>query len=435
MTNVVVIHTDDTGRYIGPYGLDVENPHLSALADDGLLFRNAFCTAPQCSPSRGSLATGQHPHSNGLIGLAHHEGVEMDDYGRHLVRYLGEHGFETVLAGEQHEAGLDGNRHEAASEVIGYDRVLEPEASATEALPFEHNRSRRDYPNVAAAERYIRGDPEEPYFLSVGLWNIKNAAGVPLDETAIDPDRVSVPGPLPDVPAVREEWAGHQALTRVVDRCVGVVVEALRETGQLEETVVVFTTDHGPQLPFMKCDLFDDGIGIALIARFPEGPAGETADGLVSNVDVFPTLCEYLDLPVPAYVEGESLLPIVEGETDTVRDAVFAGLTFHGEYEPKRCVRTDRYKYIRRFDDTPRELVNVDDTESKRFLAEHDLGERTRPREALYDCYHDPAERTNLVEDPAYREVHSRLAQRLEEWMEHTDDPLLSPPVPDPRGE
>jgi N-sulfoglucosamine sulfohydrolase len=436
MPNIVVVHTDDTGRYIGPYGHDVDTPNLAALADEGVLFRNAYCAGPTCSPSRAAVMSGQCPHSNGMLGLAH-RGFDMADYDRHLATYLSERGVETVLAGQQHEVSREGmDDHEAAREVLGYDRTLDADETAVEGRDLDGNDATpRDLANAAAAASFARerDADADPFFLSVGLYNTHQP--MPLDQDRVDPDRVQPPAPLPDVEPVREEMAAYHVLAEYVDECVGTVVAGLREGGHLDETLVVFTTDHGIPLPKMKCDLRDGGIGVALVARLPDGSrAGEAEDAMVSTMDLFPTFCAFLDRPVPDWVEGPSLLPLVTGEAESVREQVFAEVTYHAAYEPKRCVRTDRYKYVRRFDgEYTREVgPNTDDGPSKRFLVERGFLERERPREALYDLYYDPGEQDNLADDPAHRDVREAMAGRLEAWMERTDDPLLAGPVSKP---
>jgi len=437
--NIVIVHTDDTGRYIGPYGHDIDTPNLSALADDGLLFRDAYCAGPTCSPSRAAVMTGQCPHANGMLGLAH-RGFDLEDYGRHLATYLSERGVETVLAGQQHEVTRDGlGRHEAAREVLGYDRTLEGDDAAVEGRDLDGNDATpRDLANAAAAAEFVRErDADSPFFLSVGLYNTHQP--MPLDQETVDPDRVQPPAPLPDVEPVREEMAAYHVLARYVDECVGTVVEGLADGGHLEETLVVFATDHGIPFPNMKCDLWDDGIGVSLVASFPEEEryrTGEVEDAMVSTMDLYPTACELLDLEIPDWVEGPSLLPLATGTADSVREQIFSEVTYHAAYEPKRCVRTERYKYIRRFDEEYTREVgsNTDDGPSKRFLTDRGFLERERPREALYDVYHDPNERENLADDPAHRDVRDAMAGRLEAWMERTDDPLLDGPVPKPEG-
>lgn len=429
MPNVVIVHTDDTGQYIEPYGHDVPTPNLQEMAEEGVCFRNAFCAAPTCSPSRGAMLSGQAPHSNGLIGLTH-RGFAMDNYGQHLVRHLSRNGFETALCGQQHEAETP---ERATREKLGYD-VLPEDPGADGSFVAPHERAERDYANARAAAEYVRSDPDEPYFLSLGLYNTHRE--FPTDDLAVDPDYVRPPDPIQDVPAAREDMAGYVTAAGFVDDCIGHVLDALRDSGALDDTLVLFTTDHGLPFPDMKCNLFDGGIAVSLLARFPDRWRGVTRDALVSQIDLYPTLCECLGVETPDWVQGHSVLPLLRGETDAVRDAVFSEVTYHAAYEPKRAVRTERYKYIRRFDAEYETyvLANVDDSPLKRYLLERGLGDRHRPREALYDLAFDPNERENLVDDPAYEAVYDDLSNRLETWMVDTGDPLVEESVPKPDG-
>lgn len=204
-----------------------------------------------------------------------------------------------------------------------------------------------DYSTTRAAADYIQQSPDDPFFLSVGLYNTHRP--FPTDDLTVDPDHVQPPAPLPDVPEVRRDMAAYATLARFVDDRVGHVLHALRESGVIDETVVIFTTDHGIVFPYMKCNLFEGGIGVSLITRFSDGPRGKVSDSLVSQIDLFPTFCESLELEAPDYVEGTSVMPQVQGEKDSVRDEAFSEVTYYAAYEPKRCIRTDRYKYIRRF--------------------------------------------------------------------------------------
>lgn len=438
MPNVVLIHTHDTGRYIGPNGYDIETPTLSRLADEGIRFRNAFCAAPTCSPSRAALMTGQCPHSNGMLGLAH-RGFSLDDYGRHIATYLGERGIETVLAGLQHEARQEAvDDGDLARDVLGYDTVLAGDRTSVDGPDWAtDDGTAQDLATAAGTAAFLRerDADADPFFLSVGLFNSHKP--MPLDQTVINPDRVQPPAPLPDVEPVREEMAAFHLLVRYVDRCVETVLDGLADSGLRDDTLVVFTTDHGIPFPYMKCTLRDDGIGVSLLACFPDGyRAGETEDALVSTMDLYPTFCEYLDVPVPEWVEAVSQMPVVTGERDSVREQVVAEVNYHSAYEPMRCVRTDRYKYIRRFDTQHTRVVeaNIDDGPSKRFLVDHGLREREPPREALYDLYHDPNEQDNLAADSARQDVREAMVDRLEVWMERTEDPLLEGAVPAPPG-
>jgi arylsulfatase A-like enzyme len=417
--NVVLLHSHDTGRQIAPYGHAVPTPNLQSLADEALVFRNAHTPAPTCSPSRAAMTTGVAPHSAGMTGLVN-RGWTMDAPERHVANLLREQGYDTVLPGFQHEHG-----GAEAEREIGYRTFPEAQEEG------------RDRATAAAAADYIAGveDDDDPFFLSAAFSNTHRSFPGP-DEHDVDPDGIQPFGPLPDVAACREDVAGFHASAAILDDCVGTVLDALRDEGLLEETLVLYTTDHGPAFPRMKCNLSDGGTGVAMLARFPDGPRGEATDGLVSHVDLVPTLCECLGVETPGYVQGESWLDATgDPASFEGREAVYGEVTYHAAYEPKRSVRTDRYRYVRRYGDYDRHVLpNCDDGPAKRFLVEHGLGERERPEEALYDTYHDPGERENLIDDPDYADAAEALRGRLDDWMEHTDDPLLSGPVSKPPG-
>jgi arylsulfatase A-like enzyme len=159
------------------------------------------------------------------------------------------------------------------------------------------------------------------------------------------------------------------------------------------------------------------------------------SDALISQVDLFPTICEVAGAPVPDWVQGRSMLPLVRREVKEINDEVFAELTYHAAYEPQRAIRTKRWKYIRRFGERQRPvLANVDDGPSKDLLIEAGWADRPLPREELHDLLFDPAESHDLARDPTYAGVCGDMRDRLEAWMRETEDPLLDGDVPAPEG-
>jgi N-sulfoglucosamine sulfohydrolase len=410
--NILYVHSHDTGRSVEPYGHPVPTPNIQRLADQGLLFRQAFCAAPTCSGSRACLLTGQWAHSNGMIGLAH-RGFELHDYGHHLVRTLRDAGYWTGLVGEQHLSRDPG--------VLGYDHVADLGSTRVAAV-------------APAAQRLIRERPSEPFFLSIGFFETHREYFEP---TSVRDSLSSLPpANLPDTPETRRDMASYKASARSLDHGVGAVLDALDEQDIAGETLVILTTDHGLAFPGAKATLTDRGLGVMLIVRGPGGfHGGRVSDALVSQIDLFPTLCELADIPAPDWLQGHSLLPLVRRETDEVNDAIFAELTFHAAYEPQRAIRTKRFKYIRRFGErTLPVLPNVDDGPTKDLLVAGGWAERPLAREELHDLLFDPAEAANVAGDPAYEVKRAELAERLEGWMRDTGDPLLSGDVAPPPG-
>jgi N-sulfoglucosamine sulfohydrolase len=433
MVNILYLHTHDSGRFIQPFGYAIPTPNLMTLAQEGVLFRNCYSAAPTCSPSRSAMLTGMNPHSAGMIGLAH-RGFTLKDPRQHLAHYLADHGYETVLCGVQHEITS------GCEQELGYTRILQSENPPVGDAPVTpqqalDRRAARDYAHACAASDYLHQPKTRPFFLSVGLNSTH--FDLPLPASDINPNYVQPPPTLPDNAITRGDMAGYHTLARQADQCFGLVLEALRQSAFADNTLVLFTTDHGIAFPWMKCTLYDTGIGVALILRFPGGKhRGVATDALVSHLDVFPTLCVIAGLPMPDWLEGHSLLPLLEGQADSVRGEIFAEVTYHAAYEPMRCIRTERFKYIRYFDDFSDTVKpNIDWSPSKVFLIENGLSERPHdPVEMLFDLVFDPAERANLASSTRYAGIRQDLANRLQRWMEQTNDPLLQGRVPRPPG-
>ncbi|MDX1358410.1 MAG: sulfatase-like hydrolase/transferase, partial [Clostridia bacterium] len=382
--NILYIHTHDTGRYIEPYGYNVPTPNLQKLAEEGTLFRQAFSVAPTCSPSRSALLTSLPPHTNGMYGLAH-RGFKMHDMNRHIVPYLNTHGFETVLCGVQHVV------HPNPKD-IGYQKVITSKPGVTDGSGFSI-----DEANALKTAEYLKEKKEKPFFLSFGMYNTHRDWPKADD---INDNYVMPPHPIYDNAASRKDYAGYIASAKIVDKSVKIVLDALLETGLDKETFIFFTTDHGLAYPNMKCNLFDTGIGVSLIIKYPGNKRkGEAIDSLVSHLDIFPTICDVLDLETPEYLTGFSLRPLMEDEVNEIRDEIFAEVTYHAVYEPMRCIRTKRYKLIRYFDDFSHpHPANIDGSVVKDFMADAGLLEQRCEKAMLFDLYLDPVERVNLAD-------------------------------------
>jgi len=420
--NIIYVHTHDTGRYISPYGHNIPTPNLLELAKQSTLFRHCYCAGPTCSPSRAALLTGTLPHVNGMLGLAH-RGFGLTDYNMHLSHYLKSAGYETVLCGVQHEAPDTG--------LLGYEKII---TDTTPGTPH----GERDVLNARAAAEYIKQakNKGKNFLLSFGMFAVHRE--FPADTGDIRQDYVAPPHVMYDVKTNREDMAGFHASAKVADDCVGIITDALASSGIEGETAVIFTTDHGIAFPKMKCSLYDTGIGVAFMIKYPGNPTKNTAnDFLVSHIDVFPTICELCGIKKPDWLTGKSFYDILQGGTEEINEEIFAEVTYHAAYEPMRCVRTPRYKLIRRYDYHNGPVPsNTDDGKSKRFLMAAGIMGRPIAREMLFDLYLDPLERENLINDGAYLEVYNDLSARLANCMERTNDPLtkVSCRVPAPAG-
>lgn len=413
--NILYIHSHDTGRQIQPYGHDVPTPNLQKLASESVLFRRAFSAAPTCSPSRAALLTGQCPHSAGMLGLAH-RGFAMNDYKQHILHTLRTSGgYRSALCGIQHIA--------AKPETIGYDEIIATYENNTHAAAV-----------APAAVQWLQRQPAQPFFLDVGFYETHRV--FPAPTPADDPRYAELPPTIPDLPSTRGDMAAYRASARAMDEGVGQVLRALESSGLAENTVVISTTDHGIAFPGAKCNLTDHGTGIMLMMRGPSGfGGGKVCDAMVSQIDVFPTLCELLEIPYPFWLQGRSFLPVVHGNRPEINEEIHSEVTYHAAYEPKRALRTQRYKYIRHFGDrrTP-VLPNCDDSPSKSVWLEAGWKNQYVAPEYLFDLLFDPQETRNLADEPGSRAALKDLRARLNQWMFSTDDPLLKGPVTPPKG-
>lgn len=409
--NIVYLHSHDTGRYIQPYGHAVPTPHLQDLAAGGVLLRRAFSAAPTCSPSRASLLTGQCAHSCGMLGLVNH-GFTLAHPEHHIARVLGKAGYYTAVTGVQHIL--------MKPELVGYDESIPGGVMARTVGP--------------AAVDFIRRVEKRPFLFVAGF--METHRKFPSPGPREDARYTLPPAPIADTPETRLDTACFKASARVLDSAIGDILEAIAERGLDRDTLVIYSTDHGISFPQMKVDLRDAGIGVSLVMRGPgEFSGGKVIDAMVSQLDLFPTLCEVAGATPPEWLEGRSMMPLLRGEAQSIRDELFAEVNYHAVYEPKRCARTERWKYIRHYGDWHKPVVsNVDDSPSKDLWVKYGWRDQTVDREQLYDLVFDPHEAHNLIAAPSHGGVAEEMRGRLDRWMKATRDPLLEGPVPAPSG-
>jgi N-sulfoglucosamine sulfohydrolase len=429
--NVLIFIPHDLGDRLGCYGYrSVKSPNIDKLASRGVRFTNYFTAAPECTPSRAGMFTGLYTHQNGLMGLTH-RGWEFNPGVEHLAKRFWRGGYQTCLFGWQHEIwGM-------ASE-LGYNHQFDQRSmnEAYETAPICESVARFVQSPEASGER--------PWFACVGFQDVHRPWKA---ETSFSPDEVEVPPYLPDDPAVRKDFAQFHGCIAGMDAAVGKALDALERSPAAENTIVIFTTDHGIPFPGAKSTYYDPGIKIPLIVRWPgHTKEAQVRDQLLSNLDFFPTLLDACGLPIPDGLEGRSFRPLLEGGPCDERQEVFGALYYDSLYDPMHMVRTRRYKYIRSFAVTPQDARNCDPA----TLAKHVGGRWIRaddgdvqnsltwefmkaagpysmpPPEELYDLQTDPLEQHNLAADPAHASVLADLRARLQEMMKRTKSPLLS---------
>ena len=426
--NILVFICHDLGRYLGCYGVPgVRSPHIDAFAASALQFENSFCVAPQCSPSRAALWTGRYPHSNGVVGMAHTEYAnDLKPDERHLAQILSGQGYETRLFGVQHEA------------------------SSPERCGYQHTYPRGSCAEMAAAFCESVAQFREPFFAQIGFFEPHRPFG--RDTEPIDANDVALPPFLPDIPEVREDMVAMEASVASIDKAFGRVLEALEGAGLADDTVVVFTADHGIPFPLAKMSLYDAGIEVPLLMRVPGLSASPTASAaqlakreqaggrrfseFVTHVDFVPTILDMLEIETPPNLQGRSYWSLLCGDAYKPSECIFTEKTYHVYYDPMRSVRTDRWKLIANFEFSPRIETPPDFLNNGKGYPETSIAldvsstGLNHPAFELFDLEQDPLEQNNLADDADYAGIRDELARRLRDWMEETSDPLLDGPMP-----
>jgi arylsulfatase A-like enzyme len=404
--NILHISTHDSGRWFGCYGHPtVETPHIDQLAAEGTRLTNYFAVSPICSPSRGAAMTGLQPQRNGLLGLTHH-GFSLNDNVRHAAELLADSGYQSVLFSFQHETVMENWRR------LGFEDYLCPEIPDQPYPDMFHTA-----PEVAEtfADFLNTRDISRPFYAQVGF----NETHTPFDFGGAEPRRdrgVDMPAYLVNDEKAEAHLAALQGALKQADDGVGVLLDALDRVGLTDNTLVIFTTDHGIECNRDKWTLYDPGLEIACLFRGPGIPSGAELHDLKSNIDFLPTLLELVGLPVPQGLDGRSFAPRFRTPEGPAENLAILGTYYNGAC---RCIRTSRYKLIWNLGPEPYVAdppVRADGSSTPKHA---------RPIRELYDLQADPDEFQNLAGQPELREVEETLAHDLHRELVRLRDPSL----------
>lgn len=490
--NILFVFADDWGRYASAYAKidgrpslndSIKTPHFDRLAREGVAFRNAFVNSPSCTPCRSSLFSGRYFFNTGrgaiLRGAVWDETIPvyplmLRDAGYHIGKSYKVWGPGTpsdAPFGQQRyayeSAGRDPNNF---SEVMTAAVKKGTSVDAARAAILDQVRGNFD----AFIAKRPAGEPWHYYFGTTTThrtW-IKGS-GKAL--WGIEPDSLKgkLPAFLPDVPEIREDVADYLGECQAVDACLGALLERLEKLGELDRTLVIVSGDHGmPGSPSGKCNLYDHGTAVSLIARVPGGKGGRVVDDFVCLPDLAPTFMEIGGAKIPTGLYGRSLLPILRsdksGLVDSTRTWVITGRERHVEDAregflpyPMRALRTKDFVYIRNFAPDRMPMGDAKEATSAANLAslanetntrigyadmdagptkawymkhrddpkwtwhfEHAFGRR--PAEELYDLRKDHDQVKNLANDPAYTKVKNELSAQLMKTLQEAKDPRVT---------
>jgi arylsulfatase A-like enzyme len=491
--NIVFCFADDWGRYAGAYAkVDgdrpslnqlIRTPHIDRMAAEGAIFRNAFVTAPSCTPCRSSLLSGQYffrTHMGAILSGARWDNaiptypLMLRDAGYHIGKM-----YKVWSPGTPADAPYGGQKYAFEKAGRAYNRFS---ANATLMV--------RDGSTFEAAKGKLLGQVRTNFasFLDATpsgkpfcFWfgptlthrTFEKHSGANLWKINPDDLKGKLPGFLPDVPEVRDDVADYMGEVQAWDAGVGEIIAELKARGQFENTVLVIAGDHGmPGVPGGKCNLYDHGTGVALIVRGPGVKAGRVVDDFVNLMDLAPTFLDLGRVATPAAMTGRSILPLLNspqsGQIDPSRTWVVTGRERHvgiareGNLPyPHRALRTKDFLYIRNFaperwpmgapnftnraempaleeiekttfvtfadmDASPTKAWVVNQFDNPQFKWSYDYAFAKRPAEELYDLAKDRDQMRNVAADPAYAEVRSRMKAQLMDTLVKAEDPRVT---------
>lgn len=447
--NILFVLADDQSfPHAGAYGAKgVRTPAFDRIAQEGVLFTNSYCASPSCTPSRSAILSGRHMWQVEEAGLLYGTIPKKLPLVTHLLEDAGYYaGFtgKGWAPGDWQAGGL--TRHPNGKEFNARRHAMPPRTGIDP----------RDY--AANFADFLKQRPAgAPFFFWLGSTEPHRtyAQGAGL-ETGHNLDEVTVPAYWPDTPEVRGDILDYYSEIEWHDQQLGKALSVLEATGELDNTLIVSTSDNGMPFPRAKVNLYDRGVHMPLAMRWGSRiRGGRTVDDFVQHTDFAPTFLEAAGLPVVEGMAGRSLLPILGsgrgGAVEAARDAAYTGMERHvmarpdGATYPMRSIRTKDHVYIRNFapdrwptggeflssnrtthgdvDGAPIRDFLLDPAIRKKFPRHYDLCFGQRPAEELYDLRSDPDQVRNLAGEQ-HPEL-PRLRERLEAYLRKTGDPRI----------
>jgi N-sulfoglucosamine sulfohydrolase len=461
--NIVVFITDDQSPTMGCYGdKSARTPNMDRLAAEGTMFNQAFCTTASCSASRSVVLTGLHNHANGHYGHLHsYHKFSSYPWVQTLPVLLAKKGYRTARIGKHHNG---------PEEVYFFETKLP-------------GNSRSPVEMAENCAEFIKADDDKPFFLYFATSDPHRGGGF-AEELSHQPDRfgnkpdkaaypgikeefysadeVTVPPFLPDTPTCRAELAQYYQSVARIDQGLGRLVKILKDAGKYEDTLILFTSDHGMAFPGGKTTVYEGGLRVPLIVRNPYAKqAGVVSESMISFIDLTPTLLDFAGAfdsktrstplatikrgrgknakSVPYRFHGRSFLPILERGRAEGWDVIHASHTFHEiqMYYPMRVVRDREWKLIWNIAHQLPYPFASDLWKAPTFQAQYKqgmdapYGQKTvgeyiqRPRFELFHISEDPNEKYNLADSGRFKEVLEKYKAKLKAFQKETDDPWI----------
>ncbi|MDP6524362.1 MAG: sulfatase [Kiritimatiellia bacterium] len=437
-TNILIITVDDMNcDSVGVYGCKLKDttPQMDRLASRGIRFNYAHVQVANCMPSRNTMWSGLYPHTHGVDGFRQVKEPKFPT----LCDLMKKNSYFTAIRGK--------DTHSTPYHPYPWDLVLNDQEKVVQPKKNAQSFYRSTKRGISAAKEAKKpfcvmvniSDPHKPFYALHGngtVWDDPNRPS-----KVFEAKDVPIPGFLYDHPDVRKELAHYYSSVRRADDCLGAALKALDESGERDNTFILFLSDHGMPFPFAKTQVYHHSTRTPLIVCQPGVIKPNSVDNhhMVSAVDFLPTILEAAGIKNPAGFNGRSFYPLVKGEKQNGRDMIFKDYNeCAGRIrQPMRSVETRKYCYIFNPWSDGKALVKTATQGTKTYrtmkeLAHTDNKIAARLRlfdhrvvEELYDIENDPDSLNNLVDDPAHAEAANRLRKHLEDWMEETNDHAL----------
>ena len=423
---LLIIADDITYNDLPLYGgTNIQTPHIDRFASQGLTFDRAYLSVAMCNPCRTEIYTGLYPFRNGSSW--NHSAARHGT--RSVVHYLGDLGY---------RVGLSGKKHVSPAGSFPFEEVP--------GVPNPRNTLPEPNFDTSKIREFMQRDPGQPFFLVTAFHEAHAPWSVGRPER-IDPRRIVLPENIADTPRTREQFVTYLAEIVVWDWEVGKVLDALDDSGQADETVVILTSEQGSAFPGNKWTNWNTGVHTALVVRWPGRIApGKRSGALVQYADVLPTIVAAAGSRPSGQFDGSSFLPVLLGQTSRHRDYVYLmhNNVPEGAPYPIRAIVDERWHYIRNL--MPERLYFEKhmmggfraDWFWESWLAQTGPHRGTpinrravellnrflrRPAEQLYEVASDPYQMTDLIGNLELAGVRDRLAAELGRWMQAQGDP------------
>lgn len=463
--NIIIIISDDHGRELGSYGHPlIKTPNIDKLASQGTRFTNAFATTASCSASRSVILTGLYNHRNAQYGHTHdyHHFSSYSDI-KSLPVLLGSAGYRTACIGKKHvqpnsvydfDVDIRGNERNGAKMAETSRKFIEESGNQPFFLYFATSDPHRGGGLMAG------GSENNEVLGAINRFGNTDEGYEGIEETVYDTTEITVPAWLPDNATTKLELSQYYQSVSRMDFGVGRLLAVLKETGNYDNSIIIYMSDHGPAFAGAKTTVYEPGLRTPLIVKMPGQTESRVTEAMVHWPDITPTLLEIAGVEEPVYdqhigapsirakfdfpknhgLHGRSFLSVLNGADESGFETVYASHTFHEiqMYYPMRVVRDKKYKLIWNIASGIPYPFSTDLWASGTWQRVYHQGPETpygvrtvqqyihRDEFELFDIEEDPLESKNLANDPAFAEVLKQYKEKLKEFQVRTSDPWVN---------